>query len=85
MDQAFVDTLRPHLRYLTAEQELRPEDRLRDLGLNSMQAIDLVFDLEDNCGVTLPDDQLTDANFETAGSLWAAVESARSGSLQDAR
>ncbi|MGW1591919.1 acyl carrier protein [Streptomyces sp. NPDC002386] len=85
MDQAFVDTLRPHLRYLAAEQELRAEDRLRDLGLNSMQAIDLVFDLEDNCGVTLPDDQLTDANFETAGSLWKAVETARSGSLTDAR
>ncbi|MFE5035965.1 acyl carrier protein [Streptomyces sp. NPDC056683] len=85
MDQAFVETLRPHLRYLAPEQELRSEDRLRDLGLNSMQAIDLVFDLEDNCGVTLPDDQLTDANFETAGSLWTAVESARSGSFTDAR
>ncbi|MEU0914278.1 acyl carrier protein [Streptomyces althioticus] len=85
MDQAFTDTLRPHLRYLAADQELRSDDRLRDLGLNSMQAIDLVFDLEDNCGVTLPDDQLTDANFETAGTLWAAVESARSAALADAR
>ncbi|WP_411104860.1 acyl carrier protein [Streptomyces sp. cmx-4-9] len=84
MDQAFADTLRPHLRYLAPDQELRPEDRLRDLGLNSMQAIDLVFDLEDNCGVTLPDDQLTDGNFETAGTLWAAVESARA-PLADAR
>ncbi|MFF8830835.1 acyl carrier protein [Streptomyces sp. NPDC015131] len=81
MDQIFVDTLRPHLRYLDPGQELRPEDRLRDLGLNSMQAIDLVFDLEDNVGVLLPDDQLTDANFETAGTLWAAVQSARSGDL----
>ncbi|GAA2435660.1 hypothetical protein GCM10010273_10670 [Streptomyces lavendulocolor] len=49
-----------------------------------MQAIDLVFDLEDNCGVTLPDDQLTDANFETAGSLWEAVQHARS-AVVDAR
>ncbi|MFF7631114.1 acyl carrier protein [Streptomyces cyaneofuscatus] len=81
MDQAFIDTLRPHLRYLTADQELRAEDRLRDLGLNSMQAIDLVFDLEDNCGVLLPDDQLTDANFETAGTLWEAVLSVRSSDL----
>ncbi|MGW2787867.1 acyl carrier protein [Streptomyces populi] len=85
MDQPFVDTLRPHLRYLAPGQELRPEDRLRDLGLNSMQAIDLVFDLEDNCGVTLPDDQLTDANFETAGALWSAVEDARSADSTDAR
>ena len=78
MDQAFIDTLRPHLRHLPQDQDLHPENRLRDLGLNSMQAIDLVFDLEDNCGVTLPDDQLTDATFETAGSLWQAVERARS-------
>lgn len=84
MDQAFIDTLRPHLRHLRQDQDLRPEDRLRDLGLNSMQAIDLVFDLEDNCGVSLPDDQLTDANFETAGALWQAVERARS-TMADAR
>ncbi|WP_217249598.1 acyl carrier protein [Streptomyces sp. AC602_WCS936] len=81
MDQAFADTLRPHLRYLATDQELCPDDRLRDLGLNSMQAIDLVFDLEDNCGVTLPDDQLTDANFETAGTLWQAVERARTATV----
>ncbi|MGY1496679.1 acyl carrier protein [Streptomyces sp. QTS52] len=85
MNQAFVDTLRPHLRYLTPDQELQPEDRLRDLGLNSMQAIDLVFDLEDNCGVALPDDQLSDSNFETAGALWAAMETARSAAETDTR
>ncbi|MEU5373365.1 MULTISPECIES: acyl carrier protein [Streptomyces] len=76
MDQAFIDTLRPHLRYLQPDQSLQPADRLRDLGLNSMQAIDLVFDIEDNLGVQLPDDQLTDANFETAATLWAAVQAA---------
>ena len=72
MDQKFLELLRPFLRF-AADQTLTCESRLRDLGLDSMQAIELMFAIEDTYAVILPDDKLTDATFETAGSLWAAI------------
>jgi len=45
------------------------------LGLDSMRAIELLFALEDAYQVSVPDELLTDATFETAGSLWTAVAS----------
>lgn len=72
LDNAFTTMLRPFLKY-AGQRELNPASRLRDLGLDSMQAIELLFCIEDEFGVTLPDDKLVDATFETAGALWSAI------------
>ncbi|MFC8008535.1 phosphopantetheine-binding protein [Streptomyces olivaceus] len=72
MDTAFTDILRPFLKF-AGDSELTAQSRLRELGLDSMQAIQLLFAIEDNCDVSLPDELLSDATFETAGSLWEAV------------
>jgi acyl carrier protein len=78
MDTGFAQTLRPFLKY-AGDQELTADSRLRDLGLDSMQAIELLFAIEDEYGVTLPDDKLVDTTFETAGGLWAEVAKLRGG------
>lgn len=78
MDTGFAQTLRPFLKY-AGDQELTADSRLRDLGLDSMQAIELLFAIEDEYGVTLPDDKLVDATFETAGRLWSEVAKLRGG------
>lgn len=72
MDEAFVNLLRPFLSF-AGDQEVVEESRLRDLGLDSMQSIQVLFAIEDEYGVSLPDELLTDATFETAGSLWHAI------------
>lgn len=77
METAFTDLLRPHLRFLPSEQPLTEETPLREMGLTSMQAIELMFDIEDSYGITLDDEYLNDATFATAGSLWQALQSAR--------
>lgn len=77
MDEKFTDVLRPHLPFLTDGRPLAAEDRLRDLGLNSMQAIEVLFAVEDAYGVAIPDDKLNDETFETAGSLWRIIEESR--------
>jgi acyl carrier protein len=41
-----------------------------------MQAVDLVFDLEDELGVVLPDEAMNAATFATARNLWSAVSDA---------
>ncbi|TCO60700.1 acyl carrier protein [Actinocrispum wychmicini] len=76
MDPEFTVMLRPFLKY-AGDQELTESSRLRDLGLDSMQAIELLFAVEDNFGVMIPDDKLVDSTFETVGGLWAEVAQLR--------
>lgn len=76
MDANFPTVLQPFLKY-AGEQEISGTSRLRDLGLDSMRAIQLLFAVEDAYQVSLPDELLTDDTFDTAGSLWAAIESVR--------
>lgn len=76
MDAQFTSMLRQVLKY-AGEEELTAESRLRDFGLDSLEAIKLLFAIEDGYDVTLPDDKLIDATFETAGGLWAEVSRLR--------
>jgi acyl carrier protein len=76
MDADFRQVLQPFLKY-AGDEQITPTSRLRDLGLDSMRAIQLLFAVEDAYSVSLPDELLTDSTFDTAGSLWAAVESVR--------
>lgn len=76
MDERFVEMLQPFLQFLNG-RDITADTRLRELGLDSMKSIELFFAIEDTFGVTLPDDDLNDATFATAGSLWQATEAAR--------
>jgi acyl carrier protein len=72
MDPRFTELLAPFLKF-SDDKEITPESNLRELGLDSMQSIELLFAIEDTYGITLPDDELNDATFATAGSLWHAI------------
>ena len=78
MDAEFVALVRPFLRF-AGDQELTPALRLRDLGLDSMRAIEMLFALEDAYGVIVPDEKLVEGNFETFSSLWTMIEELRNG------
>ncbi|WP_079178824.1 acyl carrier protein [Streptomyces humi] len=75
MDPRFVDLLTPFLKFL-GDQEITPETSLREHGLDSMQAIELLFAIEDTFAVVLPDEDMNDATFATAGSLWNVISAA---------
>lgn len=72
MDLRFTELLVPFLKFGN-DQEITPESNLRELGLDSMQSIELLFAIEDAYGISLPDDQLNDVTFATAGSLWKVI------------
>lgn len=76
MDERFAEMLRPFLQFLN-DREITPDSGLRELGLDSMKAIELLFAIEDTFGISLPDEDLNDATFATAGSLWQAITAAR--------
>jgi acyl carrier protein len=83
VDDQFVTLLRPFLKY-AGDQEITPDSRLRDLGLDSMRAIELLFALEDAYDVVVPDEKLVEDTFETAGSLWTMIEELRVGQREAA-
>ena len=65
--------VRNHLSFLRAEDPLPSEKSLRELGLDSLAAIDLLLDLEQTFGVVFPDEELTEETFRTAGNIAGAV------------
>jgi acyl carrier protein len=79
MDERFTTLVGRHLRFLPEDGNLAPNSRLRELGLDSMHAIELVFAIEDEYGVTVPDELLNDRTFETAGSLRDALSTIEEG------
>jgi acyl carrier protein len=52
---------------------IKPESTLKDLGVASLDAIEVIFDLEEHFGVNLPNE---DTNFEsdTVGHLVDAID-----------
>jgi acyl carrier protein len=79
LEPAIEAVLRRHLKYLAADAPVPPAVPLKELGLDSMQAVELVFDLEDELGIVLPDEAMTASTFATADSLVAVVVAVRSG------
>jgi len=83
VDEQFVTLLRPFLKY-AGDQEITPDSRLRDLGLDSMRAIELLFALEDAYDVVVPDEKLVEDTFETVDSLWTMIQELREGQREAA-
>ncbi|WP_204166166.1 acyl carrier protein [Curtobacterium flaccumfaciens] len=75
-DEDFERILRPHLKYLDSGEPVNPEVDLKSLGLDSMSAVDLLFDFEDEFGIVIPDEEMVDSTFATAGALREVVNRA---------
>ena len=71
-DEAFR-VVRRHLSFLRPEDTLSADASLRELGLDSLAAIDLLLDLEQTFGVVFPDKELTEETFRTAANIASAV------------
>jgi acyl carrier protein len=74
--ERFNEILRRHLDNLDPGADIAVDAPLKELGLNSMHAIELLFDLEDEFGFQLPDEAMTDDTFETQGALLDRVRAA---------
>ncbi len=73
-DARFEEVVRPHLPR-AAGKPLRADDKLAALGLDSLQTIQVLLDIEGAYEVSFPDELLTAETFATVGSLWSAVSS----------
>ena len=55
---------------------IKPESTLKDLGIESLEAIELIFDIEEHFNINFPDQQGADFDSDTAKSLVDAVQKA---------
>ena len=74
----FLEVLVKHLKYLKSPADLTVDGPLRNFGLDSKDAVDLMLDIEDAYGFAFPDEFLNDKTFATAESLWQAVTTIKS-------
>ncbi len=67
------EVLRRHLRFSEPDEGVPLDTDLRELGLDSLGAIDLLLDLEQTFQVVFPDELLTAETFRDARSIIRAV------------
>jgi acyl carrier protein len=77
MDDSLTATLHrvlaTHLRYVQAGEPIPRDVDLRELGLDSTAAIELLVDLEEALRMTIPDAALNERTFRTAATLEHAL------------
>ncbi len=77
MTEGFIAIVRPRLPFLAQNDPIPPDAVLADLGLDSLQTVSLLLDLEDFLGISLPDSVVGNLEtFRTLQTLWDAVQSA---------
>ncbi len=74
LEVRLITLLRPFLRLLPAEAELPMDAELGKLGLDSMQSIELLMALEQEFGVTIPDEKITVETFATPANLLPLIQ-----------
>jgi acyl carrier protein len=55
---------------------IKPESTLKDLGIASLEAIELIFDIEEHFNISFPDQQGANFDSDTAQNLLDAVQKA---------
>ena len=58
---------------------IKPESTLKDLGVASLEAIEMIFDIEEHFDISFPDQQGANFDTDTAQSLVDAVQKALDG------
>ncbi len=57
--------------YEVPEEKIRPEATFADLGLDSLMAVELVFQIEDDLGIEIPEEE---ADFDNLGEVVAKID-----------
>jgi acyl carrier protein len=81
-DLAMTDSIQQPIFEIIAKQAkvdvatIKPESTLKDLGIASLDAIEMIFDIEEHFDINFPDQQGANFDSDTAQSLVDAVQKA---------
>ena len=70
LDPDLERVLRTHARFLAPGTDIDPDLALASLGVDSLDIIELVVQLEGKFDVEIPVDQVTPETFSTPASIW---------------
>lgn len=70
MDPNLEQILRAHARFVATGTDIDPDLPLASLGVDSLDIIELVVQLEGTFDVEIPPDQVTPQTFATPASIW---------------
>jgi acyl carrier protein len=70
--EMFASVLREYLP-LAGADPLDPTARLVDLGLDSLNTVEILVRMEEEFNVQFPDEDLTVDTFASVGSLWSVL------------
>ena len=73
LQERIEQLLRPNLKFLTEGSSIPADASLGSLGLDSLASINLLFDLESEFDVTIPDDMLDENTFSSIAHLEALL------------
>jgi acyl carrier protein len=79
---AMNDTIQQQVFEIIAKQaktdvaNVKPESTLKDLGVASLEAIELIFDIEEHFNINFPDQQGANFDSDTVQNLVDAVQKA---------
>ena len=73
LHQRIENLLRPNLKFLTDDAPIPGGASLGSLGLDSLASINVLFDLESEFGISIPDDMLDENTFSSIGHLEALL------------
>lgn len=68
------DVLRDHMTDMPEGARLDPEDKLVDLGVDSLRLVELIIALEESFKVLIPDEDMLAENFHSVGTVSALME-----------
>jgi acyl carrier protein len=69
----FETLLRRHCRLAPPGAPIDPDELLINLGVDSLEVVELIVAIEDTFDLTIPQEALTPAVFATAASVWQMV------------
>jgi acyl carrier protein len=72
-DTKVQSVLRDHLPDMPTESPLHPDDKLMDLGIDSLRLVELILGLEESFQIVIPDEEMIADNFSTVGSVSVLV------------
>ncbi|MEU1176781.1 phosphopantetheine-binding protein [Streptomyces sp. NPDC005820] len=72
-DERFESVVRPNLPLLEPETPLAPDAAFAALGLDSMQTVSLLVEVEEAYDIVMPDEALAAETFAGPLSLWRQV------------
>lgn len=72
--ERYEEIIRIHCRFVESSQAVDPDENLAVLGVDSMELISIIVDLEEAFGFQMPQELLVPENFATPRTLWRALE-----------